>query len=65
MHQRGVFRETYRAPDGTEILVAVNREGKIVARACLTDRCTRPEVIRAFRSLLQKLDPPPPLHLIR
>lgn len=58
-HSRGVFRQTYNGPGGTEIFSVVSRRGECLARVVVPDRAKRGDVTRQLEGLLELLDPPP------
>lgn len=58
-HPRGVFRQTYEGPGRAEVMVAVDRRGRCLAHAFVTERANRQAVVRSLRGLLRYLDPPP------
>lgn len=55
--ERGVFREPYLDPSGNEILVAVDRYGRAVARATVRREGSRDAVVARLQEILWEEDP--------
>lgn len=64
-HPRGIFSTRYGAPDGSEVMIAVDSNSRRVAEAVVSEQASRQRIVLALRELLDEIDPPtPPLHLV-
>lgn len=62
--ERGVYTAGYRSPGGHEVLVAVNRNGRKVARVVVTDTSKRSRFIQRTWKILHLADPRPSLRVL-
>lgn len=56
-HPRGVYEPEFTSPGGHPILLAVDSEGRQVARVVVTNPENRGHVLHHLRELLDQLDP--------